>query len=91
MPFRTRQFDPARLYAGLLLAMGGFLAAPAAPVPAATLLVGCGAVSVEGLGTVVLGLLAPGAHELRLFWSDRRHREVAGCSSPHIRVVVPGE
>jgi hypothetical protein len=33
-------------------------AAPIGPVPAATLLVGCGEVNVEGLGTEVLGLLA---------------------------------
>ena len=39
------------------------MAGPIAPVPAATLLVGCGEVSVEGLGTDVLGLLASAVAE----------------------------
>lgn len=39
----------------------------------------------------VIGPLAPGTHELRLFWSDRRHREVEGTGSPTIRVVVLAE
>jgi hypothetical protein len=38
--------------------------------------------------TWALRSLPPGPHELRLFWSDRRHREVASSSSPSVRVVV---